>query len=285
MNDTVNTFQFGTKQLDLTCPQIMGILNVTPDSFSDGGHFNQFDQALQQVDSMVKAGATLIDVGGESTRPGASDVSVEAELQRVIPVIQAIKQRFDIIVSLDTSKAQVMTEGIANGVGLINDVRALQNTGCVDAVANSNVAVCLMHMQGLPRTMQVNPQYDDLLADIIKFFQQRISACEQAGINQNRVIIDPGYGFGKSLEQNYQLLANQQQLLALGSPLLAGVSRKSMIGNLLGRDVAERLAGSLSAAVLAALNGAKIIRVHDVLETADALRVLQTTLQHNNIAR
>ncbi|WP_371378556.1 dihydropteroate synthase [Thalassotalea aquiviva] len=272
-------FHFGDKQLNLSNVQVMGILNVTPDSFSDGGQFSSIDNALFQVEDMLENGASLIDIGGESTRPGAAEVSTDVEIDRVIPVIEAINQRFDTIISLDTSKANVMQAGIEAGIGLINDVRALQNPGCLEVVAKTNLPVCLMHMQGLPRTMQVNPQYDNVTEDVIEFFNQRIKACAKVGISGERIILDPGYGFGKTLEQNYQLLAEQKTILALQRPILAGISRKSMIGNLLNRDVSERLAGSLSAAVLATINGAKIIRVHDVKETSDALKVLTMTLQ------
>lgn len=280
MTLTSNFMQFADKQLDLADVQVMGILNVTPDSFSDGGKFAHIDNAIAQVASMIKDGASIIDIGGESTRPGAKDVSLSDELDRVIPIIEAIKQRFDVVISLDTSKTEVMKAGIAAGAGLINDVRALQNDGCLAELANSNLPICLMHMQGMPRTMQANPQYKDVITDIIEFFEQRILACEQVGIAKERLILDPGYGFGKTLEQNYELLARQKELSVLGLPILAGISRKSMIGNLLQRDVSERLAGSLSAAVLATINGAKIIRVHDVKETVDALKVLNATLKH-----
>ncbi|WNC74300.1 dihydropteroate synthase [Thalassotalea psychrophila] len=274
--------KFANQQLDLTVPQVMGILNVTPDSFSDGGNFNNIEHAIKQVHLMIEDGATIIDVGGESTRPGAADVELQEELDRVIPVIEAITQRFDTVVSIDTSKAQVMLAAINSGAGLINDVRALQNDGCVDVVASCDLPVCLMHMQGMPRTMQAEPQYTDVVKDVIKFFEQRIQVCEQAGIQKNRIILDPGYGFGKTLEQNYQLLANQSKLLQLGLPVLAGLSRKSMIGNLLNNSVDERLAGSLSAAVLATLNGAKIIRVHDVKETVDAIKVFNAMVAQTN---
>lgn len=276
---TVNTLTFKNQSLDLSVPRIMGILNVTPDSFSDGGQFTSLDIALQQAEQMLNEGASIIDIGGESTRPGAADVSLEDELDRVIPVIEAIKQRFDALVSIDTSKAAVMEVAVANGADLINDVRALQNPGCVEVAAKAQVPICLMHMQGLPRTMQDNPQYEDVVADVKQFFVERITVCERAGIDRNNIILDPGFGFGKTLEQNYQLLANQKQLLDLGLPVLAGISRKSMIGNLLNRPVEERLAGSLSAAVIAAMNGARIIRVHDVKETVDAIKVLNATLK------
>jgi dihydropteroate synthase len=263
------------KTLDLTKPQVMGILNVTPDSFSDGGSFTHIDQALKQVEQMLADGATVIDIGGESTRPGAKDVSETEELERVIPVLIAINQRFDAIVSIDTSKSLVMEEAIKQGAGLINDVRALQNKGCIDVIAKSTIPVCLMHMQGLPRTMQSSPQYIDLMADIATFFEQRINVCQQQGIKKERLILDPGFGFGKTLTQNYQLLAQLEYFQSLDLPILAGISRKSMIGSLLNRAVDERLAGSLSAAIIAAQNGAKIIRVHDVKETVDALQLLQ----------
>ena len=265
--------------LNIELPQVMGILNVTPDSFSDGGKFSRIDVAIEQVEKMIVDGAVIINIGGESTRPGAKDVSEKDELERVIPVLKAIKTRFDIIVSIDTSKAVVMSEAIDNGAGIINDVRALQNDDCLKVLAqDQSVAICLMHMQGLPRTMQQDPQYDDLIGDIKHFFQERISACTQAGINESRLILDPGFGFGKSLEQNYSLLANMSKLQSLNLPLLAGLSRKSMIGNLLNREVNGRLAGSLATAIIAAQQGANIIRVHDVKETVDTLKILQATI-------
>ncbi|WDE08285.1 dihydropteroate synthase [Thalassomonas viridans] len=258
----------------------MGILNVTPDSFSDGSRFNSMDAALQQTEQMIKDGATIIDIGGESTRPGAGEVNEADELARVIPVVKAVKQRFDIIVSVDTSKAAVMAEAVEQGAGIINDVCALQNENCLSVMAQSEIPVCLMHMQGKPRTMQVNPQYDDVIDDIKTFFNERIDACQHAGISKERLILDPGFGFGKTLEQNYHLLAHFADFQSLGLPLLAGLSRKSMIGNLLNREVDERLAGSLATAIVAAKQGAGIIRVHDVKETADALAILQAVKQH-----
>lgn len=257
--------------------QVMGILNVTPDSFSDGGKFTKIDNALVQVEQMISDGASIIDIGGESTRPGANDVLVDDELSRTIPVLKAIKSRFDVAVSIDTSKAKVMTEALSCDVDLINDVRALQNDGCIEAVAKSNVPICLMHMKGLPRTMQSSPHYDDIITDIETFFKQRILACNNAGIDSNRLILDPGFGFGKSLQHNYQLLAKLSLLSSLGRPILSGTSRKSMIGNLLNRAVEERLSGSITTAILAVQQGASIIRVHDVKETTDALKILQIT--------
>ncbi|MCH7372962.1 dihydropteroate synthase [Aeromonas sp. MR16] len=261
------------RSLSLDRPHVMGILNVTPDSFSDGGHFNQIERAMAHARQLVSEGATLIDIGGESTRPGAPDVSVQEELDRVIPVVERMGQELDVMISLDTSKAVVMREGCAAGGHLINDVRALLEPGALAAAAEAEVPVCLMHMQGQPRTMQAEPHYDDLLGEVRAFFDERIAACLAAGIKRDQLLLDPGYGFGKTLTHNYQLLAKQQKLLDYGLPLLVGMSRKSMIGNLLGRSVDERLAGSLACALIGLQHGARIIRVHDVRATMDALRV------------
>lgn len=267
----------GDKQLDISSPQIMGILNVTPDSFSDGGQFLHVDNALRQVEKMIANGASIIDVGGESTRPGAAQVTTNEELARVIPLITAIKQRFDIIVSVDSSKPEVMRQAWQAGAGLLNDVRALQLPGALQAAVETGLPVCLMHMQGEPVTMQNDPRYLDVVGEVSEFFKTRIQACQQAGLALNKLLLDPGFGFGKTLAQNYQLLANLQQFNQLGCPLLVGISRKSMIGNLLNRPVEQRLAGSIAAAVIAAANGATIIRVHDVAETVDAIKVLTAT--------
>ncbi|AVP85689.1 dihydropteroate synthase [Aeromonas hydrophila] len=258
--------------LSLERPHVMGILNVTPDSFSDGGHFNQLERAMTHVRQMVAEGATLIDIGGESTRPGAPDVSEQEELDRVIPVVERMVAELEVMISLDTSKAAVMREGCAAGAHLINDVRALLEPGALAAAAVANVPVCLMHMQGQPRTMQAEPYYDDLLGEVRAFFDERIAACLAAGIEREQLLLDPGYGFGKTLAHNYQLLAQQEKLLDYQLPLLVGMSRKSMIGNLLGRPVDERLAGSLACALIGMQRGARIIRVHDVRATMDALR-------------
>lgn len=268
-----------SQSLDLSQCQVMGILNVTPDSFSDGGKFTLVDAALRQVERMIYDGASIIDIGGESTRPGAAAVNQRNELARVIPILKAIVQRFDVVVSIDTSKAAVMAEAVEHGAGIINDVRALQNPDCLEIVAQSNLAICLMHMQGMPRTMQTDPQYEDLIPDIKTFFNQRITACVEAGIEKQRLIVDPGFGFGKSLEQNYSLLAHLDSFHDLGLPILAGLSRKSMLGNLLNREVDQRLAGSLASAIIARQKGAQIIRVHDVKETVDALKVLNAVQQ------
>ncbi len=258
--------------LSLERPHVMGILNVTPDSFSDGGHFNQLERAMTHARQMVAEGATLIDIGGESTRPGAPDVSEQEELDRVLPVVEHMVRELDVMISLDTSKATVMREGCAAGAHLINDVRALLEPGALAAAAAADVPVCLMHMQGQPRTMQAEPHYDDLLGEVRAFFDERIAACLTAGIAREQLLLDPGYGFGKTLAHNYQLLAQQESLLDYQLPLLVGMSRKSMIGNLLGRPVDERLAGSLACALVGMQRGARIIRVHDVRATMDALR-------------
>ncbi|MGL6263306.1 dihydropteroate synthase [Aeromonas jandaei] len=267
--------QLISKELSLSLerPHVMGILNVTPDSFSDGGHFNQIERAVAHARQMVADGATLIDIGGESTRPGAPDVSEQEELDRVIPVVERLVSECAVMLSLDTSKAIVMREGCKAGAHLINDVRALLEPGALDAAAEARVPVCLMHMQGQPRTMQVEPHYDDLVGEVKAFFDERIAACLAAGIAREQLLLDPGYGFGKTLAHNYQLLAAQEELLDYGLPLLVGMSRKSMIGNLLNRPVGERLAGSLACALIGMQHGARIIRVHDVRETMDALRV------------
>ncbi|WP_342059490.1 MULTISPECIES: dihydropteroate synthase [Aeromonas] len=261
------------RSLSLERPHVMGILNVTPDSFSDGGRFKQLELALTHARQMMEEGATLIDIGGESTRPGAPDVSEQEELDRVIPVVERMVQELDVMISLDTSKAAVMRAGCAAGGHLINDVRALLEPGALAAAAEADVPVCLMHMQGQPRTMQAEPHYEDLLGEVRAFFDERIAACLDAGIPRRHLLLDPGYGFGKTVAHNYQLLAGQQKLLDYGLPLLVGMSRKSMIGNLLGRPVDERLAGSLACALIGLQHGARIIRVHDVRATMDALRV------------
>jgi dihydropteroate synthase len=256
----------------------MGILNVTPDSFSDGGQFIGIDAALYQVEHMISSGANIIDIGGESTRPGAAAVTLAEELDRVIPIIAAIRQRFDIVISVDTYKTDVMSAAIATGADLINDVNALQSEGALAVVANAKVPVCLMHMQGQPTTMQDAPSYKDVVADVQSFFTARVAACAEAGISPSQIILDPGFGFGKTLAQNYELLRRFSDFSNLGLPLLAGLSRKSMIGNLLNRPVTERLAGSIACATIAVLAGAKIIRAHDVAETADAIRIAEATL-------
>ncbi|MBN7765798.1 dihydropteroate synthase [Pectobacterium brasiliense] len=264
--------------LDLSCPHIMGILNVTPDSFSDGGKHNKLDAALLHVQEMVNAGATLIDIGGESTRPGAAEVSTEEELNRVVPVVEAIAKRFDVWISVDTSKPEVMTASAQAGAHLINDIRALQEPGALEAAAATGLPVCLMHMQGMPRTMQHKPHYDDLMQDIGDFLQQQIYRCVSANIPKSKLLLDPGFGFGKNLAHNYALLARLSELHRFELPLLVGMSRKSMIGQILNVPPAQRVHGSIACAVIAAMQGAQIIRVHDVKETADAMRIVEATL-------
>ncbi|ASF15379.1 dihydropteroate synthase [Shewanella xiamenensis] len=267
----------GTKRLSLASPVVMGILNVTPDSFSDGGKFSSFELACQHADEMVAQGALIIDIGGESTRPGAADVTVEDELARVIPLVEYVAKHHDVWISVDTSKPEVMRQAVNAGAHLINDVRALLEPGALETAAQLNVPICLMHMQGAPRTMQTAPEYQDLVADVSQFLTERIQACIEAGIPRERLLIDPGFGFGKTLEHNYELLAKLERFEQFELPILIGLSRKSMIGNLLARPTSERLAGSLAGAMIAAQKGAHIIRVHDVPETVDVLKVLQAT--------
>lgn len=258
--------------LDLSQPQVMGILNITTDSFSDGGLFIDHDQAKAQAERMLEEGATIIDIGGESTRPGAAPVTEQQELDRVIPVIEWLSQTTD--VSVDTSKAKVMSEAIKAGAAMVNDVCALQNDGALAAVAEFDVPVCLMHMQGTPRTMQANPRYDDVVTDIIKFFEYRISACQLAGIERSRLVIDPGFGFGKTAEHNVALLNRLAELQSMKLPVLAGLSRKSLIAQVIDKPANERMAASVALAIKAWQEGASIVRVHDVAETVDALRML-----------
>lgn len=270
---------FNQHKLDLSFPHVMGIVNMTPDSFSDGGKYNNLDAALRHVDSMIQAGATFIDIGGESTRPGASEVSVEQELERVIPVVEKVANYFDIWISVDTSKAQVITEAAKVGAHLINDVRALTEPGALDAAQKTELPVCIMHMQGDPKTMQQAPHYkQDIYHEVDQFFSNHIERCIEAGIDRQKIILDPGFGFGKTLGHNYRLLANLEKFHHFNLPLLVGMSRKSMIGQVLNVEPEKRMIGSVSCAVMAAMKGAKIIRVHDVKETFDALRIVQAML-------
>lgn len=264
--------------LDLSHPHVMGILNVTPDSFSDGGKHNELVQALTHANEMINAGATIIDIGGESTRPGADEVSVEEELERVIPVVEAIAQRFEVWISVDTSKAEVIRESANAGAHIINDIRSLQEPGALEAAAQTGLPVCLMHMQGEPRTMQQAPRYQAILQDVDRFFVENIARCEAAGIKKEQLILDPGFGFGKNLSHNYQLLAHLADYHHFGLPLLVGMSRKSMVGQLLSVGPSQRLTGSIACAVIAAMQGAHILRVHDVKETVEAMRVVEATL-------
>ena len=265
----------GGRALDLSRTAIMGILNVTPDSFSDGGIFLARDAAVAHALTMVEEGADLIDVGGESTRPGAQAVSVQEELDRVIPVIEAIARAVPVPISIDTSKPEVMRAAIAAGAGFVNDVRALREPDAVEAVAALQVPVCLMHMQGEPRSMQHNPVYTDVVGEVRDFLRERIEACVAAGIPRQRLIVDPGIGFGKTVEHNLELLRRLDELRALGAPILAGLSRKSMIGALLGQPVARRLHASVALALIAVQNGATMLRVHDVRATREAIRMYE----------
>lgn len=253
---------------------IMGILNVTPDSFSDGGLFIAEDTAVRHAEQMVEDGADIIDVGGESTRPGSDPVSLDLELSRVIPVIERLRSLFDVPISIDTTKPEVMRAGVAAGAKMINDVRALQAPGALEAAADAGCPVCLMHMQGAPRSMQTAPEYDDVVGDVMAFLEQRVSACLAAGIPKERIAVDPGYGFGKTANQNLELLRRQGELVSLGCRILAGFSRKTTLGVVTGRKVDDRMPASIVAAVIAVQNGASIVRVHDVAETRDALRLL-----------
>lgn len=264
----------GNRVLDLSHVHVMGILNVTPDSFSDGGRFSQLDAALRHAEAMVVAGATLIDVGGESTRPGARAVSPTEELERVAPIVERIHRELDVIISVDTSTPAVMRETARLGAGLINDVRSLRRDGALDAAAATGLPVCLMHMLGEPGTMQDDPHYHDVTREVGEFLVERLDQCAAAGIPAQRIILDPGFGFAKTLAHNLSLFKHMEALHTLGRPLLVGVSRKSMIGNALGRPVGERLYGGLALAALAITKGARILRVHDVVETMDVVRMI-----------
>lgn len=264
--------------LDLTFPQVMGILNVTPDSFSDGGRHHTLDLALRHAQAMVDAGATILDIGGESTRPGAAEVSEEEELARVVPVVEAIARRFDVWISVDTSKASVIREAASAGMHLINDIRSLQEPGALQAAAETGLPVCLMHMQGDPKTMQHAPRYDNVVAQVDQYFVEQIARCVNAGIPKSKLLLDPGFGFGKNLEHNYQLLARLAEFHHFGLPLLVGMSRKSMVGQLLHVSPEKRVTGSIACAVIAAMQGAQIVRVHDVKETVEAMRTVEATL-------
>ena len=266
--------QCGRHSLDLSTPHVMGIINITPDSFSDGGRYNNLDDALRRAEAMLGAGASLLDVGGESTRPGAQTVTAQQELERVAPLVERLVTEFGALVSVDTSTPQVMTEAARLGAALINDVRSLQRDGALAAAAATGLPVCLMHMKGEPQTMQDAPSYQDVVAEVSEFLQQRISACEQAGIARERLLIDPGFGFAKNLDHNLELFQRMPQLVQqLDLPLLVGVSRKTMIGQVLGRPVDERLYGSLALALMALERGASIIRVHDVDETIQVMKL------------
>ena len=266
------------RPLDLSQPAIMGVLNVTPDSFSDGGNFFSVEKSLQHAQRMVDEGAAIIDVGGESTRPGAAPVSLDEELERVIPVIEALASSLSVPVSIDTRKPIVMQAAVAAGAGLINDVNALQEPGAVEMAAGLGVPVCLMHMQGIPESMQESPDYQDVVTEVAAFLQGRADACLAAGMSEQQIILDPGFGFGKTVEHNLQLLQHLEQLVSSGFPVLVGLSRKSLIGKVLGLPVDNRLYPSMALAVLAVWKGAAIVRCHDVRETSEAIRMCHAVM-------
>lgn len=274
----------GNRTLDLSTAHVMGILNVTPDSFSDGGQFNQLDKAIAHAESMVADGATILDVGGESTRPGAASVSFTEELERVVPVVERIATRLDVAISVDTSTAEVIRESAKAGAHLINDVRALRREGALKAATETGLPVCLMHMQGEPDTMQKNPRYDDVVQDVRNFLKERIEAAQAAGIASEQILLDPGFGFGKTRIHNYTLLNRLEQIAALGYPLLTGLSRKRMIADVLNAsgDATERDDASAAAATLCAMKGARIIRAHNVKKTWEALQVVNATLREGH---
>ncbi|MDX9951339.1 MAG: dihydropteroate synthase [Methylophilaceae bacterium] len=271
-------FLCGKYQLDLSSPCIMGIVNVTPDSFSDGGRYDTVEKAVAHGLELVSEGAGILDIGGESTRPGAAPVSLEDELERVLPVIEQLSRTAGVPLSIDTYKPEVMRAAIAAGADIVNDVRALQEPGALEIVAASDAGVCLMHMQGRPQTMQIDPQYEDVVHEVNAFLAQRLAVAEAAGIVRERVVLDPGFGFGKKTEHNLQLLRQLDTTLALGRPLLIGLSRKSVLGQITGGDVDVRLHASLAASVISVMKGARIVRVHDVKATADALKVAAAIL-------
>ncbi|EPW8574414.1 dihydropteroate synthase [Morganella morganii] len=263
--------------LPLATPQVMGILNVTPDSFSDGGTHNTPAKALEHARKMIAEGATIIDIGGESTRPGAAEVSPEQEAERVVPVVAAIARESDVWISVDTSKALVIREAANAGAHILNDIRSFSEPGALQAAAQSGLPVCVMHMQGEPRTMQQAPHYQNVVREVYAYLEEQVARCTAAGIEKNHIILDPGFGFGKTLAHNYQLLDKLDVFHNLGLPVLAGMSRKSMIGQLMDIPPDERVAGSVACAVIAAMKGAQIIRVHDVKETVQAMKVVEAT--------
>lgn len=267
-------------KLDLSKTHLMGVLNVTPDSFSDGGRFTRFDLAVQHANEMLDAGVDIIDIGGESTRPGAKIVGVDEELDRTIPLIKEIRHFSPVPISIDTSKPEVMLASAEAGANLINDVWALRQPGALEAAAETGLSVCLMHMAGEPGTMQNDPHYDDVVAEVYEFLERRVDAATGAGIPLEKLMIDPGFGFGKNLQHNLLLLKSLSKFKQMNLPLLVGMSRKSMIGQITGKAVDQRLAGSLTLAVISAMSGADIVRVHDVTETRDALDIVGALNNH-----
>ena len=285
MSKPSNLFNFSGKLLDFSISHVMGILNITPDSFSDGGELMSdtgqvaLSKVLQRAETMLAAGAAILDVGGESTRPGAHQVSSQEELDRVLHVVEAINNNFDVIISVDTSNPQLISQCADSGAGLINDVRALSRDGALSAAVNSGLPVCLMHMQGTPGNMQEAPVYADVIDDISNYLTSRVKACNDAGMGNDRIILDPGFGFGKTLEHNLELLSRLDELQRLELPVLVGVSRKRMIGTIIGREEKDRVSGSIAASVIGVMNGARIVRTHDVAETVDALKICNEVLK------
>jgi dihydropteroate synthase len=271
-------FNCSNFQLNLNYPHVMGIVNVTPDSFSDGGQYIVTEAAVAHALDLINQGADILDIGGESTRPNAIPVSLQEELDRVIPVIQTLSKLVKIPISIDTYKPQVMQAAIDAGASIVNDVRALQEEGALEVVAKSHVGVCLMHMQGTPQTMQINPQYKNVVTEVKAFLDNRLKVSTQIGINADRILLDPGFGFGKSRAHNIMLIQHLDSLAELGQPLLVGLSRKSVLGQVTGGDVNDRLSASIAASTIAAMKGAKILRVHDVKETKEALKVVSAFL-------
>ncbi|HSI38281.1 MAG TPA: dihydropteroate synthase [Methylotenera sp.] len=267
-------FLCGKYQLNLNRPHVMGIVNVTPDSFSDGGKFSKAELAIEHALELIAEGADILDIGGESTRPGATPVSLDEELHRVIPVIQALSKLSTVPISIDTYKPEVMREAIAAGADIVNDVRALQEDGALDLIANSNAGVCLMHMQGTPQTMQLDPHYADVVAEVKQFLVERLNAALGHGIAKERIMLDPGFGFGKTTAHNIALIQHLDQQVAIGQPLLVGLSRKAVLGKIAGGDEQQRLYAGIASSVISAMKGAKILRVHDVKATVDALKVV-----------
>jgi dihydropteroate synthase len=270
-------FNCGRFQLDLSKPRVMGIVNVTPDSFSDGGKFNTTEKAIEHALQLVEEGAEILDIGGESTRPGATPVPLDEELKRVIPVIEGLRD-VGVPLSIDTYKPQVMQAAITAGADIVNDVCALREPQALEIVAASQVGVCLMHMQGRPQTMQADPQYDDVVSEVRNFLKARLDAAEQAGIDRSRIVLDPGFGFGKRTAHNLTLLNHLNDIQALGLPLLIGLSRKSVLGQVVGSSVDERIHASIAASVVSVMKGANIVRVHDVKPTIDALKIVQAVM-------
>jgi len=256
----------------------MGILNITPDSFSDGGMYVDFNKALKRADQMIEEGVDIIDIGGESTRPGSEAVSVDEELKRITPIIEAIKKMSDIAISIDTYKPEVMKEAIDMDVAMINDIYAMQKPHAIDLIKKSNVGICLMHMQGSPKTMQLNPNYKNVVSEVRSFLEERANLIVNAGIDKSRIIVDPGFGFGKTFEHNIDLLQNIESFKSLNFPILVGLSRKSFIRKILNGEHDDHLSGSISAAILSVLKGTKILRVHDVKETQSALKIINEVL-------